>query len=270
MTDMTILNSDAVRGRFKHAIFDFDGTISLVRAGWQGVMIPYFIDVLKATPTPGDIDSITACVKDFVDFNTGKQTIYQCMELADEVKKRGGEALEPLAYKETYHNLLLDKIAYRLEGLNSKTMSVNDCVVPGSFELLEAFRERGIICYLASGTDEKYVFHEAELIGVTGYFDGGIYGAKDDYKLFSKKMVIEKIISDHHLSGDELIGFGDGYVEIENVKDAGGFAVGVASDETGNGGLDDWKYHRLKNAGADIIIPHYLETESLMNYLFEE
>ena len=27
---------------FKCALFDFDGTISLIREGWQKVMIPYF------------------------------------------------------------------------------------------------------------------------------------------------------------------------------------------------------------------------------------
>lgn len=270
MKNIKVINPNAKRGTFKHAILDFDGTISLVRAGWQDIMNPYFIDVLLKTPNPGSLESVTMCVKDFVDFNTGKQTIYQCMALADEVKKRGGTPLEPREYKDTYHELLLEKISYRLDGLGKGTMSVNDCIVPGSFELLEGLRERGVICYLASGTDEKYVFNEAKLIGVTDYFDGGIYGAQEDYKTFSKKMVIEKIIKDHGLCGSELLGFGDGYVEIENVKEAGGFAVGVASDETGNLAMDEWKYERLKSAGADIMIPHYLETQELLKYLFEE
>ena len=26
----------------KYALFDFDGTVSLVREGWQDIMIPYF------------------------------------------------------------------------------------------------------------------------------------------------------------------------------------------------------------------------------------
>ncbi len=270
MSNIKVINKNAKRGAFKHAILDFDGTISLVRAGWQGVMNPYFIDVLMQTPNPGSETSITNCVKDFVDFNTGKQTIYQCMALADEVEKRGGTALTPLEYKDTYHALLLHKISYRLDGLKSKTMSISDCVVPGSFELLKGLRERGVVCYLASGTDEKYVLNEAELVGVTDYFDGGIYGAQEDYKTFSKKMVIEKIIKDNDLSGSELVGFGDGYVEIENVKEAGGFAVGVASNETGKLTMDEWKFDRLKSAGADIMIPHFLETQELLKYLFEE
>ena len=30
--------------KFTAALFDFDGTVSLIRAGWQDVMIPYFIE----------------------------------------------------------------------------------------------------------------------------------------------------------------------------------------------------------------------------------
>lgn len=270
MSIMKVLNPGAKRGSFKHAILDFDGTISLVRAGWQDVMKPYFASVLADTPNPGSMKSIKSCVDDFVDLNTGKQTIYQCMALAEEVEKRGGAPLEPLQYKETYHDLLLDKIQYRLDGLENKTLTQQDYVVPGSFELLKGLRERGVVCYLASGTDEKYVLNEARLVGVTEYFDGGIYGAQDDFKTFSKKMVINKIIRDHDLSGSELIGFGDGYVEIENVKEAGGFAVGVATDEYGELAMDEWKYSRLQRAGADIMIPHYLETQELFQYLFGE
>ena len=34
-------------GGFKCALFDFDGTVSLIREGWQEVMIPYFVEVLS-------------------------------------------------------------------------------------------------------------------------------------------------------------------------------------------------------------------------------
>ena len=28
----------------RYALFDFDGTISLIRQGWQDIMIPYFVE----------------------------------------------------------------------------------------------------------------------------------------------------------------------------------------------------------------------------------
>ena len=52
---------------------------------------------------------------------------------------------------------------------------------------------------------------------------------KDDYKSFSKKMVIDRLIRDNKLDKGGLMGFGDGYVEIEEVKGVGGIAIGVAS-----------------------------------------
>jgi len=263
-----VLNKDARRGNFHFAVLDFDGTISLIRQGWQSVMKGYFFEELSLVAGSGETTaSVTECIDDFVDYNTGKQTIYQCIALCDEIKKRGGRPGEPLDYKQEYHRRLLKKINYRLDGLRAGELSCEDWVVPGSYELIGALRERGLKLYLASGTDEHYVLDEACLLGVDGYFSG-IYGARDDYKNFSKKIVIQRIVSENSLGGPELLGFGDGYVEIENIRDAGGFTVGVASDELNRRGMDEWKYRRLSRVGADILIPDYSETETLLNYLF--
>ena len=116
--------------------------------------------------------------------------------------------------------------------------------------MLEALRARDVRCYLASGTDEPYVLDEAAALQLTPYF-AGIYGARDDYKSFSKKILIERIIAENHLSGPEFVAFGDGFVEIEDSKHVGGIAVGVASDEANRSGVDAWKRNRLIEAGAD-------------------
>ncbi|MDR0870357.1 MAG: HAD hydrolase-like protein [Planctomycetaceae bacterium] len=239
-------------------IFDFDGTVSLIREGWQNIMIPYFVEVLTATPDgrTEDTEDVQRCVRDFVDVLTGKQTIYQCIELAEEVKKRHGIPLDPLEYKHGYHRRLSERIRYRLDELRQGA-NPEKHLVPGSVPLLEMLRRNGLKLYLASGTDEQFVLEEATLLGVADYFDGGIYGAKDDYKNFSKAMVIQRIIAENHLNGTELAGFGDGYVEIQNVHDAGGFTFGVATDEQGRSNVDEWKRKRLVDAGADVIIPHY-------------
>ena len=122
--------------------------------------------------------------------------------------------------------------------------------------------------YLASGTDETYVWNEARLLGVDRYFGAHVYGAQREYKTFSKKLVIQRILQENHLSGAELIGFGDGYVEIENVCEAGGFAVGVASNERDRKGIDQWKRERLIRAGANVIIPDYRDMDALEALLF--
>jgi phosphoglycolate phosphatase-like HAD superfamily hydrolase len=251
----------------KAAILDFDGTISLIREGWQQVMIPLFVEVLNETPHKETPEEIERCVRDFVDFLTGKQTIYQCLRLAEEVTKRGGKAMEPLEYKNEYHRRLTKRIKYRLEELKNGGNPLNH-IVPGSYDLLNMLRKHEIIVYLASGTDEVFVKEEADLLHVTELCHGGVYGAQDDYKTFSKAMVIQRIIKEHHLGGPELIGFGDGYVEIENVHEAGGFAVGVASNESERQGIDVWKRDRLINAGADWIIPDYSDIPTMEDRLF--
>lgn len=265
-----IINDFPNRGKFVFALFDFDGTISLIREGWQQIMKPYFCEELLKTPRAESKEEIESCVNDFIDYLTGKQTIYQCKKLAEEISARGGKALDPQHYKDEYHQRLLNKIQHRLDGLANGRIQPDEMVVPGSFELMRELRARGVTIFLASGTDEEYVLKEAELLGVTQYCNGGIYGAQKDYRLFSKKMIVHKIIETHGLSGFELVGFGDGYVEIEDVKEAGGFSCGVASDEAGKKKVDLWKRDRLIQAGADIIIPNFSETKKLLDYLFLE
>jgi phosphoglycolate phosphatase-like HAD superfamily hydrolase len=129
-------------------------------------------------------------------------------------------------------------------------------------------RERGLKLYLASGTDEPYMKDEARLLDVERYFDGGVFGALDDYKSFSKAILIQRIIGNAECRGDEFLGFGDGYVEIENVKQVGGVAVGVATDEPNCQVVDEWKRKRLAGVGADYIIPNFLCHQDLLKTLF--
>lgn len=257
-------------GAFRYAVLDFDGTLSLVREGWQQIMIPYFADELAAAPGARSLprEALTGRAREFITQLTGKQTIYQCIRLAEEITALGGRPLDPQAYKDEYHRRLLERIDGRLRGLESGEIDPETLTVPGSYALLEMLVGHGVTLYLASGTDEPYVLREARLLRLDRFFGPRIYGAQREYRTFSKKMVIERIIRENGLSGRELLGFGDGYVEIENVREAGGFAVGVASNEAQRSGIDAWKRDRLICAGAQIIIPDYRDIASLEHALF--
>lgn len=269
-TRIEIINPNVPRGNVRHALFDFDGTISLIREGWQQIMIPMCVEFLRETGTKETEEALTRVAKEFITRLTGKQTIYQMIELKNEIEKRGGTAKEPLEYKYIYLDRLWQRIKHRVEGLKNGTLDPKDFIVLGSYELLEALKQRGVILYLASGTDIPYVRDESGVLKVTSYFDPHIYGAIDDYKSFSKKIIIQKLIAENNLSGSELLTFGDGFVEIENTKEVGGIAVGVATDEVGKIGIDEWKRNRLIQAGADFIIPNYLECQKLLAYLFND
>jgi len=256
--------------RAKVVLFDFDGTISLIRSGWVNVMVPMMVEILMDLKTGESEEELTAVVREFVDRLTGKQTIYQMIALAEEVKKRGGTPKDPLEYKKQYLELLWEKIKGRVAELERGEAPPEKYLVPGAIELLETLKERGLKMYLASGTDQVYMRREADLLGVSKYFDGRVYGALDDYKKFSKAILIQNIIASAECRGEEFLGFGDGYVEIQNVKEVGGVAVGVATEEPECRRVDQWKRKRLAGVGADFIIPNYLEKNELMAELFPD
>ncbi|MBM3795526.1 MAG: HAD family hydrolase [Acidobacteria bacterium] len=254
--------------RARVALFDFDGTLSLIRSGWVEVMVPMMVEILAETKSGESEAALTEVVTEFVGRLTGKQTIYQMIELAENVTKRGGTPQDPVEYKHLYLRLLWDKIKGRVEDLEAGRVPAEKHLVPGSGRLLEALKARGLKLYLASGTDHAYVQNEARLLGLEPYFDGGIFGALDDYKAFSKAILIQRIIAGAEAKGDEFVGFGDGYVEIENVRNVGGVTVGVASDEPDCAKVDEWKRNRLIEVGADYIVPHFGDHDQLIGRLF--
>ncbi len=261
----------APRAGISHVLFDFDGTVSLVRQGWPEVMVPMFVEMLP--PVPGESAEARAqlCLDDIMRLN-GKQTIYQMIQLADRIKERGGTPREPLWYKHEYLRRLQERIGSRVEGLKTGRIRPDDLLVYGARTMLEVLKARGLPLYLASGTDEPYVKQEAELLDITRYFGRHVYGALDDYKQFSKKMVIDRILRENAIPGDRLLSFGDGYVEIENTKEVGGLAVAVASDEAhnGSGRFDEWKRRRLLGVGADVVIPDFRDAAPLLKTILKE
>jgi phosphoglycolate phosphatase-like HAD superfamily hydrolase len=259
------------RPEISHVLFDFDGTLSLIRQGWPEVMVPMFVEMMPRQAGESDAD-LHRLVYDDIMRLTGKQTIYQMMQLVERIRERGGEPREPLWYKQEYLRRLDERIRSRIEALQSGQARPDDWLVYGSRALVEQLLERGLTLCLASGTDEPFVKAEAALLDMTRYFGERIYGALDDYRSFSKKLVIERILRENAIPGERLLAFGDGYVEIENTKQAGGLAVAVASDEAhnGSGQVDEWKRQRLLGVGADVVIPDFRDAVPLLACIFDK
>jgi phosphoglycolate phosphatase-like HAD superfamily hydrolase len=251
----------------RFALFDFDGTLSLIREGWVDVMVPYFVEVLLETPRCEPAAEATVLVREFVDKLTGKQTIYQCFQLQEEVKRRGGQPLEALEYKHEYLRRLNGRIEHRIEALSSGAAAPDDFTLPGTRAFLQRLADNDVSLYLASGTDEPFVRAEASALQLDHFFGAKIYAALDRYQDFSKQMIIDKILVKNDLKGPELLVVGDGYVEILEGKKVGGYALGVASFEANPGRVDDWKRTRLVGAGADAIVPDYARLDELTDCL---
>jgi len=253
----------------RYAMFDFDGTISLIRQGWQDIMIPYFVEVMKSTGTSETDAEIYDCVREFVDRLTGKQTIYQCMALDDAVVARGGPKQDPGDYKKEYLRRLDERIRDRKKALEQGA-DPEDYIVPGALKFIALLQQQGIRCYLASGTDEADVKYEASLLGLDKVFGENIRGALDAETTCAKELVIRQLMQEENILPSELVSFGDGYVEIELVANMKGLAVGVATNEETRQGINAWKRDRLICAGANVIIPDFRNAEEILERISKD
>jgi phosphoglycolate phosphatase-like HAD superfamily hydrolase len=243
----------------------------LIREGWPEVMLPMFAEMVPVLPGESEEARRRLLSDDIMRLN-GKQTIFQMIQLAERIRERGGQPQDPLWYKREYLRRLDERIDWRIEGLRDGSLRRDDFLVHGARPFLEGLHRRNLTLYLASGTDQADVQREAALLDLTRYFGRHIYGALDDYKTFSKKMLIERILRENQIRGEQLLAFGDGYVEIENTKEVGGLAVAVASDEANNGSgrVDQWKRQRLLGVGAHVVIPDFRDGEALLECLLGE
>ncbi len=266
-----ILRPDLPRGRFRAVLFDFDGTLSLLREGWPAVMTALMVEELHRTHTDETDAQLAAVVEGIVIGLNGRPTVVHMHRVAVVVARRGGRPHDPTQYAGVYQERLLDMIRGRYDDLRTGRASPADWAVPGTHSLLDQLKARGLILVLASGTEVTHVRREADLLGLMPYFDETVFFAPvGDDPHFSKRQVIEHVLREHGLRGDELLGFGDGVVETEEVRRVGGVAVAVASQEPPFRGVNAWKRDRLIRAGADVVIADYLCHEPLLRWLFGE
>ena len=110
-------------------LFDFDGTLSLIRQGWPEVMVPMFVEALPRLPGETD-EQVGQLVLDDIMRLNGKQTIYQMIQLAERIEERGGQPREPLWYKHEYLRRLEAHIGARTAGLESGAIAADQLSGP--------------------------------------------------------------------------------------------------------------------------------------------
>jgi bifunctional ADP-heptose synthase (sugar kinase/adenylyltransferase)/phosphoglycolate phosphatase-like HAD superfamily hydrolase len=264
-------------GRIKHAVFDNDGTISTLRQGWEQIMAPVMIKAILGDKyeTAGETlyHKVRNRVLDYIDKSTGIQTIVQMEALVEMVKEFGvvgpDKILDKFGYKEIYNRHLMGLVNQRIERFKRGELDINDYAIKGALAFLKELRQKGIKLYLASGTDRQDVIAESKALGYAELFDGGIYGAVGDVTKYSKKMVIERIMTENNLQGPQLAVFGDGPVEMRECRKRDGLAIGIATDEIRRHGLNIEKRTRLIKAGAHIIVPDFSLHDKLIKLLFQ-
>ncbi len=259
------------RGPFRVALFDFDGTLSLIREGWPRVMVDGMLNRLRMQNLVRESDEACAAyLETFVMALNGHPTIRQMERFAEEVVARGGIAEAPGVYLQEYLDALMAGVRDLWESLESGRAPVEEWVVPNAHGILVELENRGVPLFVASGTDSAHVLREVELLHLTPHVAGRVFAPKDNDPNFRKRDVIEYALRELAVPGTQLIGFGDGVVETQEVKRAGGVAVGVASCEAGVHGVNEAKRQSLIAAGADIIIPDYEHAAELLAWLWGE
>lgn len=255
------------RPRVKAVVFDFDGTISTLRHGWETIMEPMMLEMIAGG---SDIsDNLVAEVKEYIDQSTGIQTIFQMQWLVETVKRYGNNPKasdDPWWYKAEYNRRLMVPVQERKRQIADGDKSIKDFLIKGSSEILSKLQQYGIQCYVASGTDHSDVVKEVEVLGMSRYFKE-IAGAPEGQADCSKEAVLRKLIYDHKLSGQEVMVVGDGKVEIALGREMGAITLGVASDEENLEGLNPIKMKRLEKAGAHAIVGDFSDLEGILSWM---
>lgn len=251
----------------KAVLFDFDGTISTLRFGWENVMKPLMLEMISGGSSWND--ALEKEVSDYINESTGIQTIHQMRWLAETVHARGMNptaSTDPWWYKNEYNRRLMENVNARLTALNSGTTPRNEFLIGGSDAFLQALRARSVRMFVASGTDQADVIKEASALGVASYFEQ-ISGALPGSEACSKEKVLAQLMENLGLNGDEFAVIGDGKVEIRLGREAGARTVGLASDEAARYGVNPVKEARLVAAGADMICGDFSDMNTLLHFL---
>lgn len=251
-------------------IFDFDGTLSTLRAGWEKVMLPFMKECVigAAIISEQEEEELDQLLQQYIDESTGIQTIYQMRWLAETVRDKGWnvEVLDEWEYKAEYNRRLLTRVKERTNLLERGVLEPENYLMKGAAALLSLLQQRGIAMYVASGTDHPDVMREAELLGIAHYFQQ-IVGAPVLKAECSKEKVFSDLMDVSGLTGSQLAVIGDGKVEISLAKQRGALAIGLASDEKRREGIDPRKQERLLLADADWITGDFLNQEEWMEKL---
>jgi phosphoglycolate phosphatase-like HAD superfamily hydrolase len=254
------------RPQIRSVLFDFDGTFSTLRQGWETIMAPLMVEMICGTTEP--TQAIRDEVDHYIDESTGVQTIHQMIWLAESVRRFGlnPETHDEWWYKAEYLRRLQDPVDARIARIACGEATPEDYMIAGTRPFLEALRNADVTIFVASGSDHSGVTREVGVLGLTDFFTE-IAGAPEAAIDCSKEAVLRKLVADAHLAGPEVVVIGDGKVEIALGREAGTITLGTATDEIRRSGINPVKVGRLTRAGAHAIVGDFLCYQEIMQWL---
>jgi rfaE bifunctional protein kinase chain/domain len=269
-----IISAPPSRPIIRHVVFDHDGTLSTLRAGWEELMA----DLMEGAILGDDAEAVSSDlltqvrqgVQQVIRTTTGAPTIVQMEHLVALIRRFGfvPDSLIRTSehYKAMYSRLLTAMVDDRISAITDGTEEPADYQIEGATRFLEMLSAKGVRLYLASGTDTAAVHADAIALGYADLFEGRISGASDDASHDAKRVVMDGIVADLP-DGETFAAFGDGPVELREARRRGGIAVGVCSDERQRGAFNALKRPRLIRAGAEVLIADYSRPHEVLDML---
>ena len=138
--------SGSFRGRsqISHVLFDFDGTLSLIREGWPEVMVPMFVEMLPRLPGETEAERRQLALR------RHHAAQRQADDLPDDPARRAHSTSaaatpqEPLWYKHEYLRRLDERIRSRIDGIRSGTRRAKIFWCTARCALLDDLRGAGL------------------------------------------------------------------------------------------------------------------------------
>lgn len=249
--------------KIKAAIFDFDGTLSTLRFGWEEIMLSCLCSVLESEGLYSG-ERRQELIR-FIRETTGVQTVFQMQGFVELLKGWQAKNIkDPWYYKDLYNEALMVMVKGRAQNLMEGKYDPSLYRIEGSIEFLTALSERGIRLFIASGTDHEDVVREVKALGFSPFFRD-IKGAPHRKMACPKEAAFEEAVQ--YCAPGEILMAGDGKVEIALADRKGAWPLGIASNEAERQGVDPVKKERLIAAGAWALTGDFSACTEILEWL---
>jgi phosphoglycolate phosphatase len=232
----------------KLAIFDFDGTLSLLREGWATIMAQQGVELLEDATRHEELELAMLML-------SGKPSIVQMRKLIEFAQVAGKPHPTDEELLAQFNQRLASILDTRLGTIGTSPRGA--FCVPGAIEYLEMLQQHGLRLALVSGTLRDYVLAEAAQLQLMPFFGDNVFAPAGNNDGFTKLGVIRNLMQKYNVTGPQLIGYGDGYAETVAVRELGGYVAGLATRDIGEEGLHPMKAEMLHKLGADVLVPDY-------------
>src|SRR5690242_13167591 len=129
---LEIVRPEAAAPGARAAMFDFDGTLSLIRSGWLDIMLDMMTATLSTLGGGESAEQLRAESFDRVWPHTGNDTLFQMAEFAAMIKARGGMPEDPQVYKQRFLDELFGISERRIAHVAAGSAAPDRYLVPGS------------------------------------------------------------------------------------------------------------------------------------------